>query len=151
MESSNMDMLHTSLDETAKAHLMETTRWTKFLGILTMVGSDLFVLFSILFLLMGSRLGGMYSMYGGAQLVGTFIYLLIIAALYIYPGITLYRFSTSMKQGILLGSQELINNGFRYQKNFYRFIGILTIIALIIFLFSVLIGGLAGLSLLSNM
>ncbi len=141
MEHQNLDIFNTGLDETAKAYLLETTRWAKFLGIMILIGSAFAVLFALALWLFGARIG----IYSGSELIVTFIYLIIMAALYIYPGIALYRFSAHIKRGIQLGSQELINSGLRYQKNFFRYLGILTILALSLLLLSIVFGGVAGL------
>jgi uncharacterized membrane protein YesL len=70
-----------------------------------------------------------------------FVYL-IVALIYLYPVYALFKFSSSMKRGINTGSQDLITDAFRYQKNMYRFIGIMMIIVIAIYLigFIVLIG-----------
>lgn len=140
MEHKNLNILECGLDETAKAHLLETTRWTKFLGIITLVFSCLAVIFAASLWLFGARIG----FYQGTELITTFLYLVLSAIFYLYPGIALFRFSKYMKEGIHTNNQDLINSGFRYQKAFFRYLGILTIIALCFILLSIALGGFAA-------
>lgn len=147
MEQNDTSIFEQGLDETAKAHLLETTRWTKFLAIMGFIFTGLFIVIALAVMTMGS----MFSSYPGMEGLGGlgagfgvglgFVYL-IIAVIYLYPVYTLFKFSSSMKRGINTGSQDLITDAFRYQKNMYRFIGIMMIIVIAIYLlaFIVLIG-----------
>jgi hypothetical protein len=144
MEQSDSNIFEHGLDETAKAHLLETTRWTKFLAIMGFIFIGLLIMIALAVMTMGS----MFSSYPGMGNLGSgfgaglgFIYF-IIAAIYLYPIYALFKFSSSMKRGINTGSQDLITDAFRHQKNMYRFIGILMIIVIAIYLlaFIVLIG-----------
>jgi len=147
MEQQETGFFETSLDETSKAYLLETVRWTKFLAILTfiMIG---FMVLGALFLIFG--MGAMMSngmnmgAMGGFGAAGLGTGYLILIGLYIYPVLCLYRFGTNIKAGIQSNNQLLINEGFRYQKNMYRFIGILTIIVLALYLLAIIFGGIGS-------
>jgi hypothetical protein len=131
------------LDERSKAYLLETTRWTKFLSIIGFIITGLMLLGAIAIMTMGSFFSSLlpgYSGLGAASAgIGFGLIYIIIAALYFYPIISLFRFSSNMKQGIQTNNMEMITEAFRHQKNLYKFIGIFTIIIiafyLIIFLF----------------
>lgn len=144
MEQNESNIFEHGLDETAKAHLLETTRWTKFLAIMGFIFTGLLIMVALAVMTMGS----LFSSYPGMEGLGAglgagigFIYL-IIAVIYLYPAYALFKFSSCMKRGINTGSQDLITDAFRYQKNMYRFIGIMMIIVIAIYLlaFIVLIG-----------
>lgn len=139
----NQDLFDLRLDETAKAHLLETTRWTRFLAIC-----------SIFFMIMFS-LYALYSTYltyslaqvdvGNALLVaGGFM--LLASTLYFYPIYALIKLSSCFKKGIQTGNQDLVNEGFRYQKAMFRYTGILTIISIVLMLLSIIRGGLSTLN-----
>lgn len=137
MEQNNTPIFESNgLDETAKAHLLETTRWTKFLAIMGFISSGLLVLAALAMLVTKSYLSGIG--------IGMAFYYVILAGIYIYPVICLFRFSRLMKEGIHSQNQELITEGFRYQKNMYRFIGILMIIFLLLALLGVVFGGITA-------
>lgn len=78
-----------------------------------------------------------------------FFYLLL-ALIYLFPVLYLYRFSTGIKQAILLKNQEQLTKAFFYLKALYRFIGILTIVFLalypIIIVVMIIVGVFSGIS-----
>lgn len=146
MQQQDLNLFETQLDETAKAHLLETTRWTKFLGICSLIFTILLLLYFVFAgAFMGSIMGG-----GGAELGNAFGIIFIVIALFatglsVYPIYALLKFSSCMKKGIQNNSQELINDGFRYQKTMYRYLGILTIIYLALILLSIVLSGISAL------
>ncbi len=146
MQQQDLNLFETGLDETAKAHLLETTRWTKFIGIcaiLILILFSAYTLFTMRYLsaaMANSGNSGVSDFGGVAGIVST-ITILVMIALYFYPIYALLRFSSYMKKGILSNNQELINEGFRYQKNMFRYTGILLIISLVTILLSFIIGG----------
>jgi hypothetical protein len=136
MEQNDTNIFEHGLDETAKAHLLETTRWTKFLAIMGFIFTGLFIIVALAVMTMGS----MFSSYPGMGGLGAgmgigigFVYL-VVAVIYLYPVYSLFKFSSCMKKGIHTGSQDLITDAFRYQKNMYRFIGIIMIILIVVYL-----------------
>ena len=70
--------------------------------------------------------------------------LLVIAGLYFFPVLYLHRYSTLSKQAIDNNDTTLMEEALKFQKKFFKFIGILTIVFLAIwvlpFLFMI-IGG----------
>ena len=145
MEQQETGFFDTNLDNIAKAHLLETVRWTKFLAILGFIGTGFLVLAAISIMFMGNMMnqaiGGMWGTMGA---VGMGILYLVFAVVYIIPVISLYKFSTHMKNGINTNNQELINEGFRHQKNMYRFFGIISIIVLALYLLIFIFGGIGA-------
>ncbi len=140
MEQHNLNVFETGgLDEQSKAYLLETTRWTKFLAIMGFIFIGLLIIVALAFLVAGSALSA-YSSSGLALLgaTGGSIFFLVIIALYVYPVYALWKFSTNMKSGINMANQEQIIEGFRYQKNMYRFMGILMIIVLAFYLLGII-------------
>ena len=137
----DLNLFETSLDETAKAHLLETTRWTKFIGICSVVMLALTVLYMIMTSMVLNKALGNNSEYEGIFGMMMTVMTIIMVGLYFYPIYALLKFSSSMKKGIQGNNQELINDGFRYQKNMFRYTGILLIISLICILLSVIVGG----------
>lgn len=138
MEQHENAIFETSgLDESAKAHLLETTRWTKFIAIMGIVGSVFIILGGVSVMYYTSFQTNMDGGYG----VGMGLFYVVLAAVYIYPSICLVKFSRAIKLGVQTSNSEMISNGFRHQKNMYRFIGISIIIsiafALIMFIYAV--------------
>lgn len=138
MEQNNADIFENGLDQTARTYLLETTRWTKFLAIIGFLTSLCFFLFGILYLYANGNFG---TSYGMGVSIGQLIYFLLMASLYIYPAYALLKFSSLMKSGIHTNDQDRINNALRFQKNLYRYMGIMTIIGLVLILLLFLFAG----------
>lgn len=145
MEQHNLNVFESNgLDERSRAYLLETTRWTKFLSILGFIGVGLMILGLFAMMLMGSALtafGGGMAAFG---MIGFTIFFVLVIALYVYPIYALWKFTTNMKSGLNSNNQELITEGFRYQKNMYRYMGILAIIFMSFYLLGIIFGGLGS-------
>jgi hypothetical protein len=117
------------ITDTVKAHLLETARWAKFLATISII---LMVIGSIIFI--GSLVVGASTLNsGGAEFVMmSFVYIVIIL-LYIYPIIALYRFATYTKRAFAHGNQGELEKALWYQRNLFKFLGIITIIVLVLY------------------
>jgi hypothetical protein len=135
------------LTEQAYLFLSEIKKWTKFLSIIGFIFIGIFVLFA---LFLGAFLGGLSDITGSSMsfpsVLVTIIYLLI-AVLYFFPVWFLFKFSTNLGKSLKSGNESELTDAFSYLKLHYKFIGILTIIFLSIYLlfiiFGVLIAGIA--------
>ncbi len=138
---SNQNLLSTELqiDTTGHAYLAETAKWSIFLSI---VGFILSGLVAIAAVFAGTFLGSMGRSFGGS-IVGagfvTFIYVLI-AALYFFMSLYLYRFATKMKAALYSSDQDSLNNSFSNLKSLYKLMGIMTIVYLGFLALALLLG-----------
>lgn len=135
--------------ENMRSYLYDMAGWTKFLGIVGFIFSGLMVLVA---LSMGAMFGTlsqmrgmeMYSALGSGVL--TFV-LLFYALLFLYPSLMLFSYSVKAKQGVLYGDQLSLETSISKLKSFFKFYGIMMIIAIafyiLIFLFAV-VGSMAG-------
>jgi hypothetical protein len=133
------------VDDFSKSYLLEAARWAKFLSIMGFIG--------IGFMILGGLFGGMMmtSFSGGSAmgaLGGTGILLLyvLIAAIYIYPILALYRFSSNIKPAILSSNQEQFNTALRNLKGMFKFLGIFTIIFLALYVLFIIVIAVVGIS-----
>ena len=117
------------IDEVAKSNMLETARWTKFLGIV-------YIIFLALFLLAMLFMGAAFSSLGGSSglaalgTVGMVLYMLIMIALVIYPIYALMKYSNTIKPALLTGNQQQFNEATGSMKGFFKYIGILVIVVL---------------------
>jgi hypothetical protein len=133
--------------EEIKDYIMETAKWSKFLSILGFI----FVGFmSIIGILMLFSLGG--SLFSDAvglnnipgfpagmfSLVGIIYF--GIALLYFFPVYYLYMFARKTKNAILCNDNQMLAEGFSKLKSHYKFVGILTLIIVGFYAFSIFIG-----------
>lgn len=120
------------LSENSKIYLQETVRWTKFLAILGLIFIGL-MFFASLFLWTSNTYGHM-SLFAKVGVAWYLVFTLLMLSLYIYPVVQLLQFSVRVKKGLEQQNQLLVEAGFKAQKNMFRFMGILSIIALLLYL-----------------
>lgn len=128
------------LNTKSKAFLREIAKWTFFFSILGFIGIAFTIIGAIL---MGTTYAPMLDMIGQQQGVASIsivltITYLVIALLYFMPVLYLFKFSRKMKTAIATKNDETLADAFENLKSHYKFIGVLTII--MISLYVLLIG-----------
>jgi hypothetical protein len=119
--------------------LLEAAQWSKFLAIVAFIGIGLTLIITI-FTIAAAASGPYFSRFELIPLLLT----IVILGLYFFPALHLYNFSVKMKTGIQQNQAYDMEDAFEAIKSFFKFIGILTIVILSIYLLIFLIGGLAG-------
>lgn len=121
----------------AKNFLLETAKWAKFLAIVGFIFLGLFV---ILAFSMGaimssfSELGGdEFDVFAGMGAGAITVSYLLIALLYFFPTLYLYRFATKTKMALQLSNSEELTDGLENLKSTFKFMGIMTIVVLAIY------------------
>ena len=137
METSNqntgneMNNVKVELTKESLFYYDQIRKWTTFFSILGFV----FIGFLII---IGIFAGSIFSKFGQVNsnfpffIIG-FIYI-ILAIIYFFPVLYLYRFSISSKLAIKNNDSNEIVKAFKNLKSHYQFMGILTIIVLSIYL-----------------
>jgi hypothetical protein len=141
------------LNEDSKGFLKETAKWAYFLSILGFVGVGFMLVLAVFIGTIFSKLDGMGGDAAMLQRMGggfiSFIYV-VIAALYFFPVYYLFQFSSKMKAAFKNEDNDALNESFSFLKSHYKFMGVLALVFVIlygiIFLFTILIGGIAFLS-----
>jgi hypothetical protein len=140
------------LNSQAQDFLKEIAKWARFLGILGLVGCGLLVLLGLLFSMipgmakaMNSNGGAMAS--AGSPIMMSVIYILM-ALLYYFPAMYLYKFAKNMRNALDLGGEAETTKAFEYLKSHYKFLGILMAIVLglyaLIFVVGILVATMAA-------
>ena len=138
---------HLVFTEEIKDYIMETAKWSKFLSIIGFI----FVGFmSIIGILMLFSFGGtLFSNAVGLNNIPGFpagmislvgIIYFGIALLYFFPVYYLFIFARKTKNAILSNDNQMLAEGFSKLKSHYKFIGILTLIIVVFYAISILIG-----------
>ncbi len=148
-----------NVDQAGKAHLADAAKWGRFLAIFGFIICGLVVLIGIFFGSFFSMLTSQYSSnpysglpggsgMGGAMGASMAVLYVLIALIYFFPCLYLFRFATKMKTALATNDQALLTASFQNLKASLRFIGILTIVmisfwvlALIVGLLGVAVGG----------
>ena len=124
------------VNDVVKDYLLETAKWAKLLAIVGFVGLGMMVLMG---LFMGTIMGSLAAMspeaaeisgMGGGFLA---IFYIGIALLYFIPIKYLYDFSSKVKKAIQITDQNLFNEAMMKLKSHYKFIGILMLIMIILY------------------
>jgi hypothetical protein len=122
------------VDQNGSAYLKETARWAKFMAIVGFIFCGLIVIIAIFAgsILSGSlsRSFGSSSEVSGALGAVVSVVYILVALLYFFPCLYLYNFATKMQVALRSNDQEQLNQSLKNLKSCYRFIGILTVIAL---------------------
>ena len=136
-----------SVTEQAKAYLKESAKWTKFLSILGFIGIGFMVIAALFMGVIMGSVGGAYNagaMAGLSSGIITIVYL-AMAALYFFPVMYLYKYSVRMKEALQSSNSDTLTEAFSNLKSHYKFIGVLTIviISLYVLMFVITIGAAA--------
>ena len=124
-----------AVSEVVLAALYETRPWAKFLGVLGFVGVGLMVLLGL-----GVMVAGFPSKAPGA--LGLFY--MLAAALYVYPSLCLVRYGSAISRLLDVPDQETLAAALMQQKSFWRFMGIATVVVMV--LYGVVIGIAVGIA-----
>lgn len=135
------------IGQSSKSFLLETAKWARFLAIVGFVMTALIVLIAIgagFFMgsVMSEAFGSAGSSLGGIGIA--FIYILL-ALIYFFPLLYLYRFATKMKVAIHNGNQLALDESFQNLKSCFKFMGIFTLVILIFYALMLVFGIGAGL------
>lgn len=141
MESANSSSLFSlNIDPVTKTHLGETARWARFLAILGMVVLILGLVVSLVSTTMFTEFFGFptgvedeTNAVLGARRVGIVIGWVIMSAVIFFPLLFLLRFANAMRRALAANDQTRLNEAFQNLKVYFRYLGILVIIFLVLY------------------
>ena len=108
-------------------YITEMRKWTLFLAIVGFIGLGLMII------------GGFVMVFFSGMLPGeeigpiTVLPLMLIAVIYFFPVFYLYQFSSLSKRALLFNDTNLVSEALKYLKMHFKFMGVLVIILLIIY------------------
>lgn len=142
-----------NVDQAGRAHLSEAARWAKFLSIVGFVVCALIVLMGLFFSSFMSVISARYgdNPYGdmsAAPGLGAImaVYYIVIALIYFFPCLFLYRFATKMKLSLASNDQDVLNASFQNLKATFRYMGIVTIVMLVFVVLAFLVAFLGAMT-----
>ena len=118
-------------------YLNQTRPWARFMSIMVFIGTAFMVLGGLALFLVGIT-GNLVTagnntfgqIPGGGFGVGL-IYL-VMAVLYVPPGIFLSRYASAIKALESTRTSQALDKALKYQKSFWRYVGILTVVCLVV-------------------
>ncbi len=155
METTQSSLFELAIDQESLGHLDETARWGKFLAIagFAMCGLIVIMGFSVGAIMAASTsmfqplvaredrtaiLAPVFSVVFGAMYM-------VLAVVYFFPCLFLYRFSVRLRSALKTNDQVKLNQSFKAQRYLFRYVGILSIIALALVAIEVLAVGVMAL------
>ena len=150
MDQNQQSIFGLSIDEINRAHLTEASKWGRFLAIIGFVICGLIVLGGLVaaFTLssMENQLSDLPPQYRSSSSftsalgVGAAIGYILVAIIYFFPCLFLLRFSNSMKTALAGNDQVQLTESFKNLKVMFRYVGIITIIVLSIYILLLIFG-----------
>jgi hypothetical protein len=116
------------IDNYGLKQLAETRKWSMFLSILGFIFLGLIFIITIFMVAFGRQITGFQ--YRSLALIP----LLLIGSIYFFPIYYLFQFSYYSKQALINKDNGLLSKALRYLKMHYRYMGILIIIMLSLYL-----------------
>ncbi|MEO1513900.1 MAG: hypothetical protein AAFV95_02770 [Bacteroidota bacterium] len=118
------------ISSASRNFLKEASGWAKFLSIIGFILVGLMVIAGISMMSIMSMMGELagdeaaFSPYGNSfgLIAGGFYFL--IALLYFFPVMYLFRFSSRIQMALRHDNQEWLDSSFEYLKSHYKFLGI---------------------------
>ncbi|MEO7532160.1 MAG: hypothetical protein ABIS69_12135 [Sediminibacterium sp.] len=141
MEDSFSSMVELQVDESAQTHLLDTSKWTRFLAIISFVFMGLLVLGLVFLFVFKDNLSRaftkspQFSQFGamGTSMILEVISVIIVIGVGLFMVITYYllRFSTQTTKGIEQQNQVALEIGIGSLKHYMIITGVLGIISLL--------------------
>jgi hypothetical protein len=127
------------IDGNVMAILNETRKWTKFLSIVGFVAIGFML---IMGLMVGTVMDSLneYQTGSAMPISGGFLGFtyVIVAVIYFFPVWFLFKFSNHIKTALYFKNQEALYTAFNNLKYHYKFVGILTIVGILIAIASII-------------
>lgn len=140
-----------SLTPLAQQYLDQTRPWVRFMSVMIFASAGLMALVGIAMLLV-AVLGGFRAVGDGgpgplgsaAGFAGMALVYVLLAFVYVAPGLYLSRYATAIKRLKANATAGGLEDALKHQKSFWRFVGILSVIGLMVAAVVIVLGILAG-------
>jgi hypothetical protein len=136
----NPEVRKIEIDEVTLKYLNTSRKWAMFLAIIGFIFVGLII---IIGLIAGTFLTAFNSGEKGLGIPESlmFIPVLIIALIYFFPVLFLFRFSKYTSQAIHTLDKLILNKALKNLKSYFAYIGILIIIVLSIYIIALIVAG----------
>jgi len=132
------------LTDQAKKYLLEASKWANFIAIVGFIAIALLIIMSFS---IGSIMANLPegSLGGLSPKFFSFFYL-IAAGIYFIPVFFLFQFGQKTKQALLEDDHNLLTFGLKKLRSHYKFIGVLFIVFISLYLVLILFGAFGALA-----
>ncbi len=129
--------------QASKEHLKVIGQWTRFFSIMGFIGIGILVLLGFILGALIPRLTGQEQAFPFPGWILGFFYA-IFGGIYFPPILFLYRFTMSLRRALAHNQEADLDTAFMNLKSHYRYLGILTVIVLVMYGMGILIFGLVA-------
>ncbi|MDR1180484.1 MAG: hypothetical protein LBL13_00685 [Bacteroidales bacterium] len=137
IDSSEQKSLTLEVTENAKAYLRTMASWTNFYAILGFVGVGFSVLYALMMFATNNTLSHLHTPFPNF-FIPMGIFVLIIAAIKVFPILYLLRFSRKTNKALQEGGDiYVLEEALRNLKSYWKFIGIMSIIGIAILIITI--------------
>ena len=144
-EKSAFDTFELNLPVRILGFLKETSTWTYFLSIIGFIGIGVMVLFGVFFsVTMGAMPDGNPYKTLGIDISYFGIIYIVLGLIYFIPVLYLFNFSRKMKRALHSNKNEELTAAFSNLKSHYKYIGILSIVIISLYVVIIIIAMIAG-------
>ncbi len=136
-EKSVFESFELEVKDEIKGYLSEISKWSYFLSILGFIGVGLMVLLGIFvgfFSGLNSLGGSSNTLYNFGYSMGIGFFYIVLALVYLFPILYLFRFSKRMKSALKLNNNEDFRIAFSNLKSHYKYMGIFVIVIISIYI-----------------
>jgi hypothetical protein len=143
---------HAAISQGVIQQLAGTKGWVRFISVLMFVGAGFMLLIGLAMLLMGNAMASATKnpMFSGGMGVFMAVTYGIIAFVYIFPALKLWKYATCIGNLMSSGAALDLEMALNEQRSFWKFIGILFLIFLslyaVFFIGLALVGGMGAMS-----
>ncbi len=149
-QNQNQSLFGLNIDAQSRSFLSESAKWGKFLAIMGFIACVFIVIGGIYLATQASEMNRAMGQYGyyrtevrGLGPIMAAIYI-VGALIYFFPCLYLLRFSNQMKAALAAENQENLTASFQNLKSMFKFVGIMTIIVIALYLLVIVIGVTVG-------
>ena len=123
METESTSTKSLKLTDNSLIFMAEIVKWAKFLAICSFVGLGMMVLAGVAMIILQFE-----RQANGLSTVIMGLFYILMAVIYFFPAVYLYRFATASADAIEKLNEDTLEEGLENLKSLFRFTGILMII-----------------------
>jgi hypothetical protein len=126
------------ISEISLSDLASIRKWALFLAIMGFIGSAFMILFGLFFAVMSKFIPqeGVAIKFPGIIIM---LFYFIIGIIYIFPSMFLFNFSSKIKTALATHSESPFAEALNYLRLFFKFIGIMVIVGIVVVFLGIII------------
>jgi len=138
-EKSAFESFELGINSNIKGYLKETSKWAYFLSIVGFICIFLIIIVGLVITFSKANIFG-GTAYQRGYTLGVGISYIILALVYLFPMLYLFKFSSKMKTALKLDNNENFESAFLNLKSVFKYMGIFTIVIISLYILAIIFG-----------